>query len=97
MLMRTLFLSGLMLLSTSAQAGDAKAGKAKSENCSACHGDNGKEDPPIAGMSEAAFSKAIKDFQTGARASTSKKMVKSVKDLSDDDIANLAAYYLNLK
>jgi cytochrome c553 len=49
---------GCMLMTFSAQAGDAGAGKAKSEACAQCHGDNGKDDPPIAGMAEADFTKA---------------------------------------
>ncbi len=97
MLLKIMFLSGLMLSAVTVQAGDAIAGKAKSENCATCHGDNGKDDPPIAGMPEAAFTKAIKDIQAGARVSKNKKMLKAVQDLSDGDIANLAAYYSGLK
>lgn len=87
--------SGCMLITFAAQAGDAAAGKAKSENCAQCHGDTGKDDPPIAGKAEADFIKAMKEHQTGAR--NHKKMAKAVKDLSDADIADLAAYYSSLK
>jgi cytochrome c553 len=84
-----------MLTAFSAQAGDAGAGKAKSEACAQCHGDNGKEDPPIAGMAEADFTKAMKDYQSGER--KHKKMAKLAAGLSDADIADLAAYYASLK
>lgn len=84
-----------MLMTCSAQAGDANAGKAKSADCAQCHGDNGKEDPPIAGMAEADFIKAMKAYQSGER--KHKKMVKVASGLSDADIADLAAYYASLK
>ncbi len=87
--------SGCFLMSLNAQAGDAAAGKAKSENCAQCHGDTGKDDPPIAGKAEADFIKAMKEYQTGAR--NHKKMAKAVKDLNDADIADLAAYYAGMK
>lgn len=86
---------GCMLIGFQAQAGDASAGKAKAENCAQCHGDNGKEDPPIAGMEEAKFIQAMKAYQTGER--THKKMVKAASGLTDADIADLAAYYAGLK
>lgn len=86
---------GCMALTFGAHAGDAAAGKAKSENCANCHGDSGKDDPPIAGMDAAKFTNAIKEYQSGAR--NHKKMAKAVKDLSETDIADLAAYYAGLK
>ena len=86
---------GCMLIGFQAQAGDASAGKAKSEKCAQCHGDNGKEDPPIAGMAEESFIKAMKAYQTGER--KHKKMEKAASGLTDADIANLAAYYASLK
>ena len=86
---------GCMLIGFQAQAGDASSGKARSENCAQCHGDNGKEDPPIAGMEEAKFIQAMKAYQTGER--KHKKMEKAASGLTDTDIANLAAYYASLK
>lgn len=84
-----------MLIAFTAQAGDAGAGKAKSETCAQCHGDTGKDDPPIAGMAEAKFIKDMKDYQSGER--KNKKMAKATNSLSDTDIADLAAYYSSLK
>ena len=88
-------MAGLLVFASSAQAGDAGAGKAKSENCAQCHGDNGKDDPPIAGMEEAKFIKTMKAYQSGER--NHKKMMKAASGLSDADLADLAAYYATLK
>lgn len=87
--------AGLILVASSAHAGDASAGKAKSENCAQCHGDNGKDDPSIAGMEEAKFIKTMKAYQSGER--NHKKMMKAASGLSDADLADLAAYYATLK
>jgi len=51
--------SGCMLITFAAQAGDAAAGKAKSENCAQCHGATRKHDPPIARKAQADFIKAM--------------------------------------
>ncbi|MCU0810380.1 MAG: c-type cytochrome [Thiobacillaceae bacterium] len=87
--------TGCLLMAFSAHAGDASAGKAKSENCAQCHGEDGKEDPAIAGMEEAKFIQAMKDYQAGAR--KHKKMEKAASGLTDANIADLAAYYASLK
>lgn len=87
--------SSCMALTFVAHAGDATAGKAKSENCANCHGDSGKDDPPIAGMDAAKFMQAMKEYQSGTR--NHKKMAKATKDLSEADIADLGAYYSSLK
>jgi len=87
--------TGCLLMAFSAHAADASAGKAKSENCAQCHGEDGKEDPAIAGMEEAKFIQAMKDYQAGAR--KHKKMEKAATGLTDADIADLAAYYASLK
>jgi cytochrome c553 len=89
---------GMMLVGPAWAAGDAAAGKDKAADaCADCHGDSGKGDsdtPGIAGMSVADFTKAMKDYQSGAR--EGKKMAKVAKKLSDEDIADLAAYYASL-
>ena len=46
-------------------------------------------------MAELDFVKAMNEYKSGARAK-SKQMTKIAKGLSDDDIANLAAYYATL-
>lgn len=79
-------------------AGDAAAGAAKAKACAGCHGANGegkKDNPKIAGMATADFMKALGDYKSGAR--DNKTMARISKKLSDDDVANLAAYYASLK
>lgn len=87
--------AGCLVMAFSVQAGDAGAGKTKSENCAQCHGEDGKEDPAIAGMAEESFIKAMKAYQSGER--NHKKMTKAATGLTDADIADLAAYYASLK
>lgn len=94
-----LLLSGGLLLGGPALAGNVEAGKAKAEDCVDCHGADGKgdaDDPTIAGMAEDKFIQAMKEYQSGLR-TKSKKMTKQAKRLSDEDIADLAAYYATLK
>ncbi len=90
-----LFSASLILAVSSVHAGDASVGKSKSGVCANCHGDNGKEEPAIAGMDEAKFVQEMKAYQSGAR--KDKKMMKATAGLSDADIADLAAYYATLK
>ena len=79
-------------------AGDAAAGEAKAKACAGCHGANGegkKKNPPIAGMSESDFIQAMQDYKSGKR--DNKTMVRTAKKLSDEEVANLAAYYGAMK
>ncbi|HYP68257.1 MAG TPA: c-type cytochrome [Thiobacillaceae bacterium] len=94
-----MILGAFLFVAGPAHAGDASAGQAKAEECANCHGEDGKGDsdnPPIAGMAEADFIKVLKDYKSGAR-TKNKAMIKASAKLSDDDIANLAAYYATLK
>ncbi|RMD70219.1 MAG: cytochrome c [Gammaproteobacteria bacterium] len=82
----------------SAQAGDPEAGKAKSMMCAGCHGPKGEGNPvnpKIAGMPEKDFIAALKAYKSGERKHPSMNAI--AKGLSDEDIANLAAYYATLK
>lgn len=92
-------LCGLFVVVGPAQAaGDAQAGKAKAGACAGCHGANGegkKPYPALAGKSESEFVQAMQDYKSGKRANP---MMKSfATPLSDQDMANLAAYYASLK
>ena len=84
-----------LLFASSAMAGDVAAGKAKSAICAACHGANGISMNPmwpnLAGQQELYLAKQIKAFRDGTR--TDATMAPMVAALTDDDIANLAAYY----
>ena len=88
-------LISLLFASSSAIAGDAAAGKAKSVVCSACHGATGISVNPmwpnLAGQQEQYLVKQIKAFRDGTRKDPT--MAPMVAALSDEDIANLAAYY----
>ena len=78
--------------------GDADAGKVKAKSCAGCHGANGegkKKNPPIAGMPESEFIQAMQDYKSGKR--EHKAMARAAKKLSDEDFANMAAYYAALK
>jgi cytochrome c553 len=96
--MRTFFfalLTTLLFASSSAMAGDVAAGKAKSAICASCHGATGKSINPLwpnlAGQKELYLVKQIKAFRDGTRKDP--MMAPMVAALSDDDIANLAAYF----
>ena len=79
-------------------AGDPAAGKAKAKACAACHGANGegvKPNPQLAGKSEDEIVQAMKDYKSGKRANPVMKSMAT--PLSDQDLANLGAYYASLK
>lgn len=88
-------LSIMMLASSAAIAGDVEAGKAKSVMCAACHGATGISPSPIwpnlAGQKEQYLIKQMKAFRDGTRQDPS--MAPMVASLTDEDIANLAAYF----
>jgi len=88
-------LTTLLFASSTAMAGDIEAGKAKSAICASCHGPNGHSVNPLwpnlAGQKEQYLAKQIKAFRDGTRKDP--MMAPMVAALSDDDIANLAAYY----
>ena len=87
-----------MLAAGSAQAGgDAARGADLAVDCADCHGDDGKGDedvPSIAGMDAAKHAKALADFKSGAV--ESEDMIDYAEDLSEQDMADIAAYYATL-
>jgi cytochrome c553 len=90
----------LMLAAGGVQAGgDATRGADLAVDCADCHGDDGKGDeetPGIAGLDKAEHVKALQDFKSGARVDEDEMMFDYVEDLSDQDMADLAAYYASL-
>ena len=88
-------LTVLLFASSNASAGDVAAGKAKSIICASCHGPTGHSANPmwpnLAGQKEQYLAKQIKAFRDGTRQDP--MMAPMVAALSDDDIANLAAYF----
>ncbi|HSI42413.1 MAG TPA: cytochrome c [Xanthobacteraceae bacterium] len=75
---------------------DSAAGRAKaSAQCAVCHGLDGvskhPEAPNLAGQVEMYLAKSLEEFRSGARVNEMMTVVS--KDLKDDDIADLAAWY----
>jgi cytochrome c553 len=79
-------------------AGDIAAGKLKSATCAACHGAEGISItdiwPNLAGQKAGYLIKSLKDYRDGGRKDP--VMSPLASPLSDDDIADLAAYYNSL-
>ena len=80
-------------------AGDIDAGKAKSVTCQACHGADGaaKIDPQyprLAGQYRDYLARALHEYKSGSR--DNPIMAGFVATLSDEDIADLAAYFASL-
>lgn len=75
--------------------GDATAGSAKAAVCTACHGPNGTginpEWPVIAGQNSVYVRDQVTRIKTGMRAAP--LMLPMVQNLSDQDIADLAAFF----
>ncbi|AKH68190.1 cytochrome c553 [Spongiibacter sp. IMCC21906] len=92
-----LVLLASMLFASAAAAveGNASAGKAKTASCAACHGADGNSPAPnfpkLAGQGERYLVKQITDIKSGARPVP--LMAGQTDDLSEQDIADIAAYY----
>ena len=79
-------------------AGDVQAGAAKAAVCAACHGQKGISSNPLwpnlAGQQQTYLENQIKAFRDGDRTDVS--MQPFVANLTDEDVADLAAYYAGL-
>ena len=89
-------------LAASAQgtpAGNARAGSQKNAMCSGCHGIQGWRTaypevysvPKIGGQHPAYIVKALQEYRAGERSHPSMRAIAA--SLSDQDMADLAAYY----
>ena len=78
-----------------AAAADVKAGRQKALQCQTCHGLDGQaklpDAPNLAGQGEIYLAKALKDYRSGARQNEMMSLV--ARNLKDEEIADLAAYY----
>jgi cytochrome c553 len=87
----------LILTAGSAQAGgDPARGQELTADCADCHGEDGMGDdqfPQLAGLEEAYFVEQLMAFKSGERIDEYEIMPMYAEDLSDQDIADLAAYY----
>ncbi|GJE02627.1 c-type cytochrome [Methylobacterium isbiliense] len=99
MLLRPALLAALLLAGTGAEAGDAAAGRKKAVACQACHGLDGvsklPDAPNLSGQVEPYLVKALGEFRDGTR--RNEVMSVAAKDLTDSDIADLAAYYSSIQ
>lgn len=80
-------------------AGDASAGQTKAAVCAACHGADGNSSvpnfPKLSGQHVGYLEKQIKLIRSGAR--NVPQMAGIATGLSDQDIADLAAYFSSQK
>ena len=98
LLLTALVIGSVGLAGAAQAAGDPAAGKAKAAACAMCHGPNGAGTamgPKLAGADPAGFTQALQDYKSGKR--TNAMMKGQAAQLSDADMANLAAYYASLK
>ncbi len=84
---------------SAATAGDPAAGKGKTRACLTCHGVDGMSRVPsapnLAGQNEWYLAKQLRDYRSGKRIHQFMSIV--AKDLSDEDIDDLAAWYASIK
>ena len=91
--------SGFVCAQTAAPAGDAVAGAKKNQMCTGCHGIVGWRTaypevykvPKIGGQHAAYIVKALQEYKSGDRSHPTMRAITA--SLSDQDMADLAAYY----
>lgn len=97
---KTLSLVAMMMGAATAvqAAGDVEAGKGKAAVCAGCHGADGNSMianfPKLAGQSARYTMKQLADIKSGARSVP--EMAGIVGSMSEQDFADLAAYYETL-
>lgn len=88
-----------VLVAPSASAADRAAGKEKAGVCATCHGLDGiakaPDAPNLAGTNAYYLAEQLKAYRSGARGHP--QMAVIAKELSDADIADLAAWYSAIK
>lgn len=82
-----------------AWAQDARAGQQKARACSACHGPLGiataPDAPHLAGGSHIYMERQLEAYRSGER--VHQQMTLIAKGLSDEDIADLSAWFSKIK
>ena len=90
----------LILAAGYAQAGgDPARGKELTMDCEDCHGEDAMGDdefPQLAGLEEAYIVEQLMAFKSGERVDEDEIMPLYAEDLSDQDMADLAAYFSSL-
>jgi cytochrome c553 len=98
---RLLVLAATALASAGAvaQGASVEAGRTKAAACAVCHGPAGisttPDAPHLAGMPAIYFTAQLRAYRSGAR--RHEVMAVMARQLSDDDIQNLAAWYSAIK
>lgn len=92
--------AALTLAANTTHAADPAAGKAKAQGqCAVCHGIDGiaknPEAPHLAGEQANYIVKQLKAFKTGARKHDQMSII--AEGLSDEDAADIAAWYAKIK
>jgi cytochrome c553 len=86
------------LVTAGQAAADAAAGRQKAAQCQACHGLDGLAKipgaPHIAGQVKEYLAKSMRDYKSGARKDEMMSLV--IRQLSEQDIEDLAAYYAGI-
>ena len=94
-----LLAAGCLVAGAAHADGNAAIGKTKSAPCAACHGVDGKgiapNFPVLAGQHASYLVHALEQYRNGTR--NNAVMGPQAANLTDDDIADLAAYYASLK
>ena len=87
--------AALVLALPALARGNVEAGKAKSTVCAACHGADGVSSvpsfPKLAGQNPDYLEHSLQAYRSGKRKNPI--MAEQAKNLSDADIADLAAYF----
>lgn len=101
LLVTGVFVAGMAASAVAHAAGNPEAGKAKAAVCASCHGKNGIAQipgyPNLAGQNEAYLVSSLKAYRSKERNGGQAAVMQGQADgLSDEDIANLAAYYASL-
>ena len=82
-----------------AKAADAAAGKEKAQMCVVCHGLDGiakvPDAPNLAGESAVYTTRQLEAFKSGERQHPQMSII--AQGLSEEDIADLAAWYASIK
>ncbi|RRZ88178.1 cytochrome c [Erwinia sp. 198] len=100
--MKKVIASALLLaIGFPALAGNAQSGQQKAASCQGCHGAAGKAAAPypnLAGQNADYLDHALHAYQKGERSGGQAEVMKAfVAGLSDEDMADLSAYYAGLK
>ena len=98
-LLLTFGVTGMAQAASAAIVGDASAGQAKTAVCGACHGPDGNSAAPnfpkLAGQGERYLLKQLTDIKDGKRQVL--EMTGQLTNLSEQDLADIAAYYAKQK